>query len=215
MTASDRHNNRPLQALGRALWLGSLLMAGLLGLSAPALADVTVRSVEIMQDYDEVPRGSTCWILHSDDERGLPNGFEPELPTAELFCADCLSDPAYEVKVPVSRIQQRILDPNNLGADYTCDESCVRWLIRPPAQPESALLFVRVLAGTVCGATGWCPGLIYERRQGAWHLAYNLSTNESNTLCLWPQQGDRIKMWLTPLEDPDETETLEIFWRPQ
>lgn len=197
----------------RWLCVLAVAMSGLL--VGPAWAGVSVTTLETALDIDHTPEGAQCWVLAGDDEsendEGLPEDFDPARPTAELFCPECLQDPAYAANLPLRRIEQRLIPPPGEAGHYDCAGYCQRWLLRPDAPPDVALMLVRVGVPSLCGVTGWCPGRIYERRQRVWQLIDSYGANEADELCVLSQGDAGMRLWLTPLATP--MQTLEIDWR--
>lgn len=150
--------------VGRTLSGACWLLGLMLGLASPvAVSGVTVQMLpgSLLDGND--PPGSICWVLAADGKEGLPEDFDASEPTAPLFCPDCLHDKRYAVDEPLRRIDQRLIPPPDETGNYSCAGFCQQWLLRPDSKSDAALLFVRVGVPTICGATGWCPGRIYER----------------------------------------------------
>ena len=188
-----------------------LFAAAIVLLAHPVSAEVSVETLEAERDFDQTPVGAQCWILSGDAADGAPEGFSPGDSAANLFCPKCLKDTRCAADVPLRRIEQRLIPKLGEGGNYDCKDFCHRWLLRTGPEKDAALMLVRVGVPTVCGATGWCPGRIYERREGEWHLAGSYSSNEADELCVLENSGSCVRLWLTPLASP--AQTVEIDWR--
>lgn len=201
------HRIPGVSVLGRSfIWgLVSALLAG------AVQAEVAVRASESTSPEDASGLTQLCWTLSSDGQEGIPSGEAPVSPVADWFCPECLKNPAYDAQAPLKRIEQRLIPKLIDEGDYTCEGFCQRWLLRPPGTERTALMFVRVGVPTVCGATGWCPGRIYERRQGAWNLVGSYGANEANELCLIEQKPGRVKLQLHSVSEP--ADAVEVDWR--
>ncbi len=192
----------------------TLRLALLGGLMAGSVhADVSVLDLAASGNDVDAEHGAGCWHLPADGPEGAPEGAPASAsgPGAELFCPECLNNPAYDAQVPLKRIEQRLIPKLAEEGDYTCEGRCQRWLLRPPATKGLALMLVRVGVPTLCGSTGWCPGRIYERRQGVWNLVGSYNSNEVDTLCLLEQTPGRLKMLLHVNSEP--LDALELDWR--
>lgn len=177
-----------------------------------ANASVAVKQLFDSPYVDEDPPGATCWTLSAEGPEGLPEDFDAKLPTAGLFCPECLRDSRYAVAVPLKWIEQRLIPPPSDVGRYSCDGSCQSWLLRTDTKADAALLLVRVNAPTICGGTGWCPGRLYERGRGQWRLAASFSSSNYNQLCIAKTGEDAVRLWWTPVSEA--TDTWRFDWRP-
>lgn len=190
-------------------WVLAVALAASLSLQ-PASGAVTMTDLSDISAPGSVPNRS-CVLLAADGPEGAPEGDQTPSRATPWFCPTCLTDPRYDAGAPLKRIEQRLIPRMIEVGDYTCDGFCQRWLLRPPSSDGIALMLVRVGVPTVCGATGWCPGRIYERRQGNWKLVGSYSANEANELCVVEEQPGHVKLRLWSSSEP--TQPLELDWR--
>lgn len=194
-----------MKSIGRMAGMWLLMLSGL------ASAATAVKWIE----RDQEPENADCAMLESNfDEPPKRGTVADPLPGGllqQLLCPGCFADTRYQIHIPLRRIDQRLVPPpDESWGTFECAQDCAYWLLR---EGDAALLVVHVGARVLCGATGNCPGRLYERAQGQWRLLESYISGEGTELCAIRTPSGGLRLWLTPI-GTGGSQTLQLDWRP-